>query len=1123
MNTAPVRRVRTGLFIAVVMCALALPSLPTRGHSPSAANTTPAPPAPSVTGPTPVRVEDLPVDDDTIQRVAAPTDPFTLLASHLDAVDDAQAMSSPSPHAEPTARPNIVVFLIDDFGSMDERIWNYLPTLKNLFVDHGTLFSNYVGETALCCPGRADLLTGQHTFNHGVVMNDGRLLNPDMTLATQLHTSGYYSFISGKYLNQTEALADKTPPGWDHAYVYSGGYFGYTLYSDGVPVYHGSAPGDYSTDVIANKAIVSLKSAPVDRPLFAWIAPYAVHEDPTTTPYPVVGPKYAVDPRCTAIPHWDPPNYNELDTSDKPAYVRKFQPLADPSGWDLAPYCRALLSVDDLAKRVTSELIAQGRFDNTLFILTSDNGMNFGAHRAKDKKMPYAVQMPLFTRWPARLGAAPRTITEPIVNIDVAPTLCELAGCSMGPYANGQTRPDGQSFLPLLLGDTDSVDRDAILEDHLMANNYVPRWYGVQTTAKSPLGLWQYVEYVSGDRELYDLSNGPCYLWTPGTPGDPCELDNLLGPNATPTPKTIELAAALKARLGQLKAERGGTPLVDQATVELNGGAATTPNRMVVVTVASDQTSSAATSVRLSNDGATWSLWTPLGGEGPTRLTWTLPGGYGTHEVLAQLGDGTGNVSLPGSSAIVLDSGAAATAYTVSIERGARFTASTQVLLDLRGPAGTAQMQLSNDPGFVGATWEPYTRWRSWTIADAPDAIVSRTVYVRFRASQTDPIGQLAQASIVLDHVPPAAVSPMATGGAAASSPGPRNATIDTRAADQPGGSGVGSMQLSTDPGFLGAAWQPYATTVSWSYDTRAATTVYVRFRDRVGNVSTRSSVRLSAASSPSVPTQVAPPNTLAATSRRPTFRWQGATSAASYQLQISSSSTFVTKLVNATVAGLTFQPVASLPVGTLWWRVRKTGGSWSPTWTVKIPAADPPPVTAPAGGARLKTLAPTLTWSAVSGATGYQLQLASDASFNVGLATFTTQGTSLPLRALARDTTYFWHVRAQLGSRYGAWSPGRSFVTPVIDGVTPRSPLSGSHVAGTTTLLRWSGVAGAIGYRVQVCSDSSCSRPVVDAVVISAQLVESTLPVGTYWWRARALTPEPTAGPWSACWSFTR
>jgi hypothetical protein len=60
------------------------------------------------------------------------------------------------------------------------------------------------------------------------------------------------------------------------------------------------------------------------------------------------------------------------------------------------------------------------------------------------------------------------------------------------------------------------------------------------------------VEYATGERELYDVSNGPCWQWRSRDPGDPCELTNLAG-----QPAYAVIQAALAQRLNQLKQQRG--------------------------------------------------------------------------------------------------------------------------------------------------------------------------------------------------------------------------------------------------------------------------------------------------------------------------------------------------------------------------------------------------------------------------------------------------------------------------------------------------------------------------------------------------------------------------------------
>lgn len=445
----------------------------------------------------------------------------------------------PSPTLEPVIvmppRPNVVVILLDDVPPLDGRLWSVLPTVRRLFVEHGLELTDFHGETPVCCPGRAGFLTGLHTHHHGVVRNDGRLFRPRMTLATQMRRAGYHTIHVGKYLNRFDAMGDKTPPGWADFHGSGGGYYGYLMWSNGQARYHGYSERDYSTDVITRLSVRAIRSAPRNRPLLAWISPSAGH-------LPLApAPRHGGDRRCERLERWKPFGYMERRTDDKPGYVRR-KPLQAMSGYDLRPVCRTLLSVDDLVRRVIVALRDTDRLRDTLIILTGDNGMTFGAHRLlNDKKSPYATQLPFLAVWPRVLGDTPRRIDERIQNIDLAPTLCELAGCELGPYPTGQRSPDGVSFAGLLLGTTEDLERAAVLSSYLDPGRHVPTWFGVDTTADSPLAhercrmrdeggcRWSYVEYRSGERELYDVSNGPCWAWKKGAPGDPCRLVNRAG------------------------------------------------------------------------------------------------------------------------------------------------------------------------------------------------------------------------------------------------------------------------------------------------------------------------------------------------------------------------------------------------------------------------------------------------------------------------------------------------------------------------------------------------------------------------------------------------------------------
>jgi N-acetylglucosamine-6-sulfatase len=451
--------------------------------------------------------------------------------------------------------PNIVVLILDDVGAHDGRVWERLPTIRDRFLEQGVEFADFHGETPTCCPGRVGFLTGLHTHAHRVTHNDGRLFQPRMSIATALRRRGYFTILGGKYLNVYEHVTPKVPPGWDEFHAFQSGYYDYPFWSNGRREWHGRRPSDYSTDVVARKIVMSLRRAPRHRPVFVWAAPYASHGRME------VADRHQGDRRCADIPPWNPPGYMERDVSDKPAYVRTY-PIRRLDGQRFVQTCRTLLPVDDLLRRITESLRRQGRLANTLFILTSDNGMNYGMHRLPWKMAPYATHLPFFASWPDRIGVDRPAVDARLQNIDLAPTLCEIAGCRLGPYPTGQRRPDGRSFAALLLGEGPAPPRSAVLATFRSPRSSVPRWYGVETTRDSPLAAsgcdlaadrgcrWSYVRYDNGDEELYDLSNGPCWEWQMGEAGDPCRLENLAR-----RPAYREIKESLRRQLAVLKRE----------------------------------------------------------------------------------------------------------------------------------------------------------------------------------------------------------------------------------------------------------------------------------------------------------------------------------------------------------------------------------------------------------------------------------------------------------------------------------------------------------------------------------------------------------------------------------------
>ena len=430
-----------------------------------------------------------------------------------------------APHERGGGPPNIVLILADD-QRVDQL--SRMPTVQARLVDEGVSFSNAFVVDPLCCPARATILRGQyaHTtriygirkpYGGAVVFNQLGLQKS--TIATWLRGAGYRTALIGKYLNAYTATSSK-PPGWDVWNAFVGTteqnqYYNYKLNTNGVTTTFGSAPTDYSTDVLATRASDFIRNTGANTPLFLYFAPTAPHTPPTPAP------RHATDPRCTGAVNTGyvdghvgpPPSVNEADVSDKPAWIQRKGNLSlstMASSW--VKICRTLLAVDDAVAKIVDALQQTGRLDNTLIIYTSDNGLLRGEHRLQYKKAFYeeSIRVPMVIRYPG--VASPGTEDARFaLDVDLAATFADAANVTPG------VPQEGTSLLPLLDGSATSW-RTSFLVEHADPpatsgdSRYVPTYCAIRTTTHV------FARLTTGEEELYDLV------------ADPFELQNLLRP-----------------------------------------------------------------------------------------------------------------------------------------------------------------------------------------------------------------------------------------------------------------------------------------------------------------------------------------------------------------------------------------------------------------------------------------------------------------------------------------------------------------------------------------------------------------------------------------------------------------
>jgi N-acetylglucosamine-6-sulfatase len=443
------------------------------------------------------------------------------------------------------SRANILFILADDMRASD---LDHMPRTQSLLVEQGVKFTKAWVTRSLCCPSRATILRGQYTHNHKVWVNvepSGGFWNffdrglESSTVATWLNAAGYDTVLIGKYLNRYGldrnghyAPNTHVPPGWDRWYAWQGIYGStddtYQINENGqIVTYLRSEIHD--TDLHAGTAEDFIRNTAGGAPFFMYLAPNAPH-DPA-----YFAPRHANMFSDTPLPR--PSSFNEADVSDKPQWVRNKPRLSSAQVSNLTEFyrrrLRALQSLDEMVEKLVDALRATRQLSNTYIVLTSDNGIYLGEHRLQAKGAAYnaSPRVPLLIRGPG----VPRSVTRPQItlNNDLAPTFAFWAGVTPPRFV------DGRSLTPLLKSSPPAAWRTAFLVEHRRTPEEFAYVRAIPNYSALRTARYNYVEYETGEKELYDLN------------ADPTELTSI---HASASPA---LLSDLKSRLDALKACAG--------------------------------------------------------------------------------------------------------------------------------------------------------------------------------------------------------------------------------------------------------------------------------------------------------------------------------------------------------------------------------------------------------------------------------------------------------------------------------------------------------------------------------------------------------------------------------------
>jgi N-acetylglucosamine-6-sulfatase len=518
----------------------------------------------------------------TRTRLAAAAALLALLACLVLAARGAESAGAAQQSA--AQRPSFVVIQIDDatldqlyaslnVGGIDVQA---MPYTLSLLAGRGITFTRYYVPYPLCCPSRVSLLTGRYAHNHNVRGNvppNGGFTGfkarqaYSHNLAPWLQAAGYRTVHIGKFLNgygdEPFDEGKDVPPGWSawHSVLRADTnhyFYGYTLNDNGVLDGPFGDPGSwdtreygerddfgcpaaplngkpcfYETDVFNRIAYEELIGTSPEQPFYLQLDYTAPHGDFRRPAGPEPATRHYGTFAGAPFPHDRSQGFNEGSVNDKPRFIREAPYL---SLQDIHTYrvyyqkaLESLRSIDEGVKLVVDTLGGLSRLRNTYVIFTSDNGFFYGEHRLTGGKfIAYepATHLPLLIRGP---GIKPGTASgELAANIDIAPTILELAG------AGADKSIDGRSLVPYMKDPGLRSRRPILFESFVETNDVEANGEPTAQRARAGsgrrgeagasivappkdylgirLGPYKYIEWPSGEKEMYDITKDPYEL-----------------------------------------------------------------------------------------------------------------------------------------------------------------------------------------------------------------------------------------------------------------------------------------------------------------------------------------------------------------------------------------------------------------------------------------------------------------------------------------------------------------------------------------------------------------------------------------------------------------------------------
>jgi N-acetylglucosamine-6-sulfatase len=397
-------------------------------------------------------------------------------------------------------RPSLVLVLADDqrFDTLScaGGVHVQTPSLDQIAAQ-GAFFERAYVTTSLCCPARAGILTGLYAHQTQIRNNedDVDFLASGLGFPELLQEAGYSTGFFGKWhIPNPGAMPQRGFDRWV-SFDGQGQYIDETFNIDGE---RQQLPG-FNTDRLFDLALEWIEEQG-ERPYLAIISLKNLHR-----PY--------IPPRrhrgSLADQDWSLPESAHDPVEELPAFIQRVRTTLRNRFFDdegltheasVRGYYQMMLSFDDNVGRLSKALDENGTAQRTALFVTSDGGFMWGEHGLYRKRTAYepSIHVPLLVRYPQEIAEG-STLSELVLNIDIAPTLLDLAGVPIPAVYQGR------SLRPLWGAGALDWRKDLLYFDSWGKFMDGPQELAVCTAR------YKYVRYRRGEIEeaLYDLETDP--------------------------------------------------------------------------------------------------------------------------------------------------------------------------------------------------------------------------------------------------------------------------------------------------------------------------------------------------------------------------------------------------------------------------------------------------------------------------------------------------------------------------------------------------------------------------------------------------------------------------------------